>query len=155
MEMDYNLHKSNSMYFQDLDISRMHAMCCVLRSGLHKTHFQTTPEVQESAKKGGRFAIIFGGIQCSFRREIKPYQSYEIWTRILAWDRKWLYLVSHIVKKGAVKPKGYTMQPWKKGAKAKTKEDKDIRANGNANGSAESMRAPHPAILATSVSKYV
>jgi hypothetical protein len=145
--MDYNLHKSNSTYFTDLDISRMHLVVCIMRRGLHKVHYKTAkPLMGENTK--GRFNIVFGGVQCSFRREIRPGQSYEVWTRILAWDNKWLYLVSHIVKKGAVKPRGYTLQPWKKGAKKSEKKDENVSANGHVN-----KNPAHPAILATSVSK--
>lgn len=44
--------------------------------------------------------IGLGAVFCSFRREVAPWQPYEMWTRILAWDRKWVYLVTHFVKKG-------------------------------------------------------
>lgn len=50
-----------------------------------------------------------GGVSCSFRREIKPYQRYEIWTRVLCWDEKWLYLVSHFVKADSVRPRSYRL----------------------------------------------
>ena len=32
--MDYNLHKSNSTYFADLDVARAHAVGAVIRTGL-------------------------------------------------------------------------------------------------------------------------
>ena len=94
---------------------------------------------------------MFGGVTCTFKREVKPYQRFEIWTRVLSWDQKWLYMVCHIVKKGAVKPKGYTLQPWKKAPKPKAPKGSDEDANGSAN----AEKSPHPAILAVSVAKYV
>lgn len=93
---------------------------------------------------------MFGGVTCSFKEEIRPFQSYEIWTRVLSWDQKWLYLVCHIVKKGAVKPKGYTLQPWQRGSKSELGSN-DLELNGTA----QEGIGPHPAILAVSVAKYV
>ena len=155
--MDYNLHKSNSTYFNDLDISRMHHLACLMRLGLHRAHFRNGPN-QPSESEKGQFRIMFGGVTCTFKKEITPYQSYEIWTRVLSWDRKWLYLVCHVVKKGAVKPKGYTLQPRRRGAKVKEPEEpgnSQDHANGSANGSINDIRTTHPAVLAVSVAKYV
>lgn len=102
---------------------------------------------------GTGVAVALGGAHCNFRREIKPYQQFEIWTRILAWDRKWLYIISHFVKKGEVQPEGWTLQPWRKVKSMKAA--KEI-ANGHANGSAEKSTAqPHPAIYASAIAKYV
>lgn len=142
--MDYNLHKSNSTYFSDMDVSRLQLATCLFKRGLHKLQFNPQEPLLKN-QKPGRFGIYFGGVQCSFRREIKPGQSAEIWSRVLAWDGKWLYLVTHFVEAGAEKPKGYWLQPWKKGGKAKAAE---------ANGHIEGRRTPSKAILATAISKY-
>lgn len=88
---------------------------------------------------------MLGGVTCHFKREIKPHQAFEIWTRVLCWDRKWLYLVSHFVEERKVKPKGYTLQPWKKG---NPRSD-----DGKRKGDVE--KTPHPAIFASSIAKYV
>ena len=100
---------------------------------------------------------MLGGVTCSFKREIRPLESYEIWTRLLAWDRKWIYLVSHIVKKGAVLPKGYTLQPDKK-LHATDRETADARVQKGETGQLKEhgvIGSPHPAIFATSLAKYV
>jgi hypothetical protein len=52
----------------------------------------------------GSSGIGLGAVFCSFRRELGPLQGYEMWSRILAWDRKWLYIVTHFVPKGKVRP---------------------------------------------------
>ena len=57
-----------------------------------------------------RIAVL-SGVQCVYRKEIKPYEPYEIWTRVLTWDEKWLYVVSHFVEKGRYAHKEYVMQP--------------------------------------------
>ena len=95
---------------------------------------------------------MLGAVSCTFRHEIKPYQRYEIWSRILCWDRKWVYIVSHFVKKGRVKPKGYTLQPLKNmviaGRTAETKLESD--ATRDTPGASSSQ-----AIFASAISKYV
>lgn len=172
MDIDYNLHKSNSTYFADLDISRGHLMAHIFALGTHRTRFGMEgtgkPPPEPGTPDGARapLGVYLGGVTCSFRKELKPYQAFEVWTRILTWDRKWIYLVSHIVKAGAVKPSVYTMQPWKKTGQEKVaKKDgaKYEAASSQTNGSATTepqhptTEAPeiHPAILATSIAKYV
>jgi hypothetical protein len=46
--------------------------------------------------------IILGAVHTSFHCEIKPYQRYEVRSRILAWDQKWVFVVSYFVKPGTV-----------------------------------------------------
>ncbi|PLN77792.1 hypothetical protein BDW42DRAFT_196286 [Aspergillus taichungensis] len=99
-ECDYNLHKSNSTYFTDLDISRG-SLSLVLFSRC--LSFRPS-EANHTA------AMILSGVQCVFRREIKPYQGYEVWTRVMAWDEKWLYLVSHFVERGKGGPRACVLQ---------------------------------------------
>ena len=89
---------------------------------------------------------MLGGVTCSFKKEIKPFERFEVWTRVLAWDRKWLYLVSHIVKKGQVRPKNHILNSWSKGA---PKEHMNFAYE------MPVVTTPHPAICATSIAKYV
>ena len=68
-------------------------------------------EYAERLKRGeetGQFVIALGAAACVSTRD-QSGESYEIWTRVLAWDGKWCYVVSHFVKKGAVRPRGYVM----------------------------------------------
>lgn len=119
--------------------------------------------------KKGRFEIRLGGVSCLFRKEIRPYEKFEVWTRVLAWDQKWLYVICHFVKPGVVKPKRYTLQPWRKGKQQQQqREEKDHETEGSSsrnesggNGnptttpSSSSSSAPHPAIFAAGIAKYV
>lgn len=119
MEMDYNLHKSNSTYFSDMDISRTHLFTALIRNGIKKNSrlYGKKRELEAlGAGEGtrGKHMIALGGISCLFKKEILPYQKFEMWTRLLCWDRKWFYLVTHLVKPGIGKPKGWTLQPWRK-----------------------------------------
>ena len=91
--------------------------------------------------KGGntKYMIALGGVQCNFKKEILPYQKFEMWTRLLSWDRKWFYLVTHLVKPGVGKPASYSLQPWRK---SKRTEDVDP----------EKLTG---AVFATAVARYV
>lgn len=84
---------------------------------------------------------------CSFKREIGMYQGFEMWSRLLCWDRKWIYVISHFVKKGTVRPSSYILTDgsWFGGkgyqnlkGLAKREEDVDEKA-----------------IYASAISKYV
>lgn len=77
----------------------------------------TEEEWYKQATQPGPLLIALGAVTCQFHREIPPYRRYEIWTRLLTWDRKWLYIVSHFVERGAFKPTGYSLQPGRKGSR--------------------------------------
>lgn len=55
--------------------------------------------------------LALGAVSCTFRKEVKPFQSYEIWTRVLSWDEKWIYTVTHFVRKDTVRPRSFTLLP--------------------------------------------
>lgn len=107
LETDYNLHKSNSTYFSDLDISRSQCVSHLFKPGMQAISKNASTrcvlDKQGNVVKGG-MGIGLGAVFCSFRKEIAPYQGYEMWTRVLCWDRKWVYLMTHFVVKGKVRP---------------------------------------------------
>ncbi|KAK1976480.1 capsule polysaccharide biosynthesis protein [Colletotrichum cereale] len=110
LEMDYNLHKSNSTYFSDLDVARTDLLAALraeaIRGGLYKEY------------KNG-VMVLLAGTSCTFKKEINPGAAFDMHSRVLTWDRKWLYVVTHFVekRKGA---ELYTYQPWKKPVEGKT-----------------------------------
>ncbi|KAK5727851.1 hypothetical protein LTR17_012394 [Elasticomyces elasticus] len=130
-DCDYNLHKSNSTYFADLDVARAHTVGCLIRTGLARLNRGDEvglPAETQTAK--GSYYVALGAVSCFFQKQIEPLQSFEIYTRVLSWDRKWLYLVSHVVRKGAIKPEAYVLQPWKKSKRRPEdvkKEDEDLQ----------------------------
>lgn len=166
LDCDYNLHKSNSTYFTDFDVARLHLLVCLASKGMVKTGTELG--------KGARVGIALGAVSCNFRREIKPYEAFEVWTRVLAWDQKWIYTISHFVKKGSVKPKGWTLQPWRKawqGRRNNARTANELTAEevkvlekiatteneGNlAKGAISPSTTPaHPAIFASAIARYV
>lgn len=145
-DCDYNFHKSNSTYFGDLDVARAHYVGCLLRTSLARLNrgdLTGLPEESKSIK--GNYIVALGGVGCVFRKEIKPLEQFEIWTRLLTWDNKWIYVISHIVKKGSKKPSKYALQPWKKASK------KPATNTPNSEGEKDMTKA----IFASSIAKYV
>ncbi|KAK4104457.1 hypothetical protein N658DRAFT_492559 [Parathielavia hyrcaniae] len=149
LETDYNIHKSNSTYFADLDVSRSHLVTHLLGPGM--------PAIGDNAKNklvrdrdgrvvGGAFGIGLGAVFCSFRREIAPLQGYEMWSRVLAWDRKWLYIVTHFVVKGKVRPTG-----WDGRRMGRTR----VKVQKVQGGGGEEVPNFSQFVIATAVSKYV
>ncbi|KAH7211365.1 ClpP/crotonase-like domain-containing protein [Fusarium oxysporum] len=113
LECDYNLHKSNSTYFTDMDMSRGNFSLVLFGKAFNPLPGPT------------HFTMILGGTTCTWRKEIKPYARYELWTRVLSWDEKWLYVVTHFVKPGVFQPTEFVLQPYKKPKAAKGQE-KDV-----------------------------
>ncbi|GFF40572.1 hypothetical protein IFM46972_06259 [Aspergillus udagawae] len=97
-EGDFNLHKSNSTYLTDLDVSRAHL------SGL--LFAPIFLEIKDSMHCN----LIVSAIACTFHREIKPFQPYELWIRVASWDDKWIYMVTHFVGNGKLWPRCNVMQ---------------------------------------------
>lgn len=159
-ECDYNLHKSNSTYFTDLDSTRSHLVCALLHTAIEKLQKNPGQVIGPDGKPAkGRWAIMLGGVHCSFKREIKPYERYEMWTRVLCWDRKWFYVVTHFVKAGTVRPDGWTLDdPADKSFLPKflrrAKRAKSDRSQKTGTTDA-APQVPANAIFASAISKYV
>ncbi|KAL8650966.1 MAG: hypothetical protein Q9226_004926, partial [Calogaya cf. arnoldii] len=167
LECDYNLHKSNSTYFSDFDVGRMHLLICLFGPGIAKTGNELWK--QDGRKGPKRLAVMMGGVNINFRKEIMPGQAYEMWSRVLCWDRKWTYTVTHFVRKGVVKPKGWLLQPWRNSSKSQTrtqtqtqmqdisdkKKEEDVSADGMKKEKDQIGTGIHPAIFATGIAKYV
>jgi hypothetical protein len=120
------MHKSNSTYFADLDVSRSHLVTHLLGPAIRKIsvnekhsgkpskalaaadQMRTGPIMDKNGRPvRGTVGIMLGSVFCSFRKELPPLRKYEMWSRILAWDRKWLYIVTHYVPAGLVRPTGW------------------------------------------------
>lgn len=153
METDYNMHKSNSTYFADLDISRSHLVTHLMAGGLDAVAANATTKVARDTDGNvvvGTFGIMLGSVHTSFKKEIPPYVKYEMWSRILAWDRKWLYVATFFVQAGTVKPKSWD---WVKygGRRADTPRAK--AAGRQANGTTTSTTTPNGAVATNGSAK--
>lgn len=106
-----------------------------------------------AASQPGNLLVALGGNACIYHREIPLYKRFEIWTRILSWDRKWVYIVSHFVEAGAFKPPRYILQPSKGVKPWVVKGEKMDEFKGMSE--EEKKSAWRKRIYASSVSKYV
>lgn len=144
LEIDYNLHKSNSTYFSDLDASRTQLVSYVCRPGLAKLSsnpkFKIVLDPRTGKPASGTLSIMLGSVACSFKREVGAYRPYEMWSRMLCWDRKWAYIVTHFMPAGVAKPTEW-IDPGFAGYR--------VRRGTDASGGWESK------IHATAISRYV
>ncbi|SCW03712.1 LAFE_0G16556g1_1 [Lachancea fermentati] len=87
-ECDFYLHKSNSTYFEELDISRTDLMAKIF---------------QKLFTTSKRYPYVpVANVFTNFLKEIKPYQPYEVKSCIFCWDEKWIYVMSRFyIEKGS------------------------------------------------------
>lgn len=154
METDVFGHKSNSTYFSDIDIARVHLLTTLFSKAIEDVRGSTTMNGLSGKARSG-FTLPLGAVCCSFRRELKPYETYDMWTRILSWDEKWFYLVTHFVKKGAkVEPHEFTLYPRQSTSSSSSR--KGSLTDDQRRGSRDSTTdGPNPAIAASALSKIV
>ncbi|MAS25320.1 MAG: thioesterase [Oceanospirillaceae bacterium] len=86
-DLDINRHVTNGRYFTMADVGRMDY---VLRSGAIKV-----------ALKHKSFPIV-GDVWGKFRRELKLFETFEIHSRMLGWDEKWVFMEHRFVSKQRV-----------------------------------------------------
>jgi hypothetical protein len=101
-ETDYNLHKSNSTYFSDLDIARTALVTKIYTPGMELTKREMDRVVGTNgkAKYPGRMAVMLGSVYCTFKKEIFPYEKYEMKSKVAAWDKKWMYILTFFLRPG-------------------------------------------------------
>ncbi|KAL2430112.1 hypothetical protein ABEF95_002601 [Exophiala dermatitidis] len=172
MEIDVFGHKNNSTYFTDIDIARAHLVTTLFGKGIAKIRGGTT--MNGLSSKRSNFTIALGGVSCTFRKELLPYETYDLWTRVLAWDEKWVYLVTHFVKRRnghRVDPKMSSLYPRQNGTRnsnnitttkedecAAGREDRRDSASSTSTGSTGTGTAgsdTDPSIAASALSKIV
>ncbi|KAJ5917490.1 hypothetical protein N7466_011044 [Penicillium verhagenii] len=105
LETDYNLHKSNSTYFTDLDVARTALVSRLYSPGVGLVSKELDKEFLAASKKEGKKAprrmpimIVLGSVYCSYKREIKPFELYEMQSKVIAWDQKWMYILTAFLR---------------------------------------------------------
>jgi acyl-CoA thioesterase FadM len=82
-DLDFNLHVNNGRYLALADIGRMHWF---VRTGILGV-----------ARQQKAFPVIADAI-AKFRHDLKAFQTFEIHTRLIGWDRKWGYIEHRFVR---------------------------------------------------------
>jgi acyl-CoA thioesterase FadM len=86
-DLDFNLHVNNGRYLALADIGRMHWF---VRTG-----------VLGVARRYKAYPVV-GDAIAKFRRDLKVFQSFEIYSRLIGWDHKWGFLEHRFVRGGRV-----------------------------------------------------
>ncbi|PWC52360.1 thioesterase family protein [Azospirillum sp. TSO22-1] len=76
-DLDLNMHMTNARYFSVMDLGRLDL---VVRSGMAGTMLRN------------RWRPVLGASTMRFRRPLKPFQRYEVVSRVLCWDDRWFYM---------------------------------------------------------------
>ena len=84
-QIDYNLHMNNAKYLTVLEKARW-------------AHFRELAWFKKMMD--ARINIVIGSLELTFIRELGVLSSYDIKTRILTWDEKYLYFEQQIYVKG-------------------------------------------------------
>lgn len=85
LDLDFNRHVTNGRYFTLADVGRMDY---VLRSGAFRVAMRH------------KAIPIVGDVWGKFRRELKLFESFELHSRLMAWDEKWVFMEHRFVRKG-------------------------------------------------------
>lgn len=95
MEIDLFMHKNNSTYFVDLDIARTKLLVRLFQQYWWSAYENKLGEFGKRKKTFDNIPYTpLGTVQCSFKRQLNIFENYEVNSRILAWDRKWLFVLS-------------------------------------------------------------
>jgi acyl-CoA thioesterase FadM len=86
-DLDLNLHVNNGRYLTLADIGRIHWFSL---TGLLRV-----------ARQQGAFPVV-GDAIAKFRRDLKAFESVEIHTRLVGWDRRWGFIEHRFVRRGRV-----------------------------------------------------
>lgn len=90
-DLDTNLHMNNGRYLTIMDLGRTDM---TIRSGLWRVMHDN------------RWAPVVGGARMIYRRPLDPFQRYELATRVVGWDDKWVYMEQRFVVDGHIHASG-------------------------------------------------
>ncbi|CAD1809070.1 Thioesterase-like family protein [Candida parapsilosis] len=95
LEIDLFMHKNNSTYFVDLDIARTKLLVRLFQQYWWNAYENKSGEFGKIQNSFGNIPYTpLGTVQCSFKRELTIFEKYDVNSRILAWDKKWLFVLS-------------------------------------------------------------
>jgi acyl-CoA thioesterase FadM len=102
-DCDINIHMNNGRYLTLMDLGRLDL---ILRSGF----------VRIMLKR--RWSAVLGSVTIRYRRPLRPLQRYDLVTRILGWDEKWVFIEQQFVVAGQAHAIGYAKAIITEGARA-------------------------------------
>ena len=84
-DLDLNLHVNNGRYLSLADLGRLDWL---VRTGLY------------GAARTQKASPVIGDAIAKFRRDLQPFQTFEIHTRLLGWDSKWGFIEHRFMRAG-------------------------------------------------------
>ncbi|MFH1034590.1 MAG: thioesterase family protein [Pseudomonadota bacterium] len=86
-DLDMNLHMNNGRYLTLMDLGRFDL---TIRTGLGRAALR------------GRWRPMLGAATIRFRRGLRPFQRYDLRTRLVYWDHKWFFMEQRFEVAGQV-----------------------------------------------------
>ena len=83
-DCDFNLHMNNGRYLAFMDLGRIHLMTQI---GLMRLIFRN------------RWKPVLAAAEINFIRALRPLQTFELVTRVVTWDEKYVYM-EHLFEAG-------------------------------------------------------
>jgi acyl-CoA thioesterase FadM len=80
-DLDLNVHMNNARYLSMMDLGRTDL---IIRTGLHRLMLKH------------KWQAVIGGATVRYRRPLAPFQRFQLTSRLLYWDDRWLYLEQRI-----------------------------------------------------------
>jgi acyl-CoA thioesterase FadM len=127
-DLDTNLHMNNGRYLSIMDLGRMDY---VARVGLFRIMIRN------------RWRPLVGTVTIRYRRSLRPFDRFELVTRTVCWDEKWVYMEQRFERRGELIAQAYVKVLF--GTVGRTLRSREVlKALG------QEMRSPHmpPAIEA-------
>lgn len=90
-ECDLYLHKNNATYFTELDISRGDLMTKIFQKMFVESKNPLTP-------KGSWPYLPVANVFTNFLKQINPFEKYNVYSSVICWDDKWIYVLSRFTK---------------------------------------------------------
>lgn len=64
---------------------------------------------EQKVSRPGPTAIILGSVYCNFKKEIRPFERYEVRSKLVSWDQKWMYIITYFIGREKRKGAGKTL----------------------------------------------
>lgn len=84
-DLDVNIHMNNGRFLSLMDLGRFDLS---FRTNLGRVMLRH------------RWKPLVGGVTMRYRRSLDPFEGYELHTRLLGWDGKWIFLEQRFLKRG-------------------------------------------------------
>jgi acyl-CoA thioesterase FadM len=86
-DLDLNRHMNNGRYLSIMDLGRIDLMT---RIGLF------------TLARKNRWLPVVGTVHMRYRRPLKLFQAFELQTRIVYWDEKWVFIEQAMISRGKI-----------------------------------------------------